>query len=227
MSSASRLGLLTAVVALSLPGTALGSSGSITNVAPIAGGQVTATYTTNFDVCDSDGYCGWYPHAWEVPASKPCSEDKSNLTYVGGPEDDIYTKSGSETATDTFYPHHNPTRICLYARHSSREYFIAEYVYTAASAPTTPAGPEAKPMGIKEARDLLPSVLRKRYGARFRGRSGPLQRSCSRLTTEKVRCRVGWNYTRYRYSGTVTLRNDPDDESRYLASASIRRRVRR
>ena len=46
-----------------------------------------------------------------------------------------------------------------------------------------------------------------------------------RLTTEKVRCRVRWQWRRYRYSGTITMRNDPADPANsILYSYSIRRR---
>jgi hypothetical protein len=107
---------------------ALASSGSINNVHAI-GGKVQATYTTNFDVC-TGSYCGWYPHAWQVPASQPCSPGGSHFTYVG----EVHTLSGSETATDDFYPAYaGSLKICLYAYHSGNEYFIAEAVFTPSS----------------------------------------------------------------------------------------------
>jgi hypothetical protein len=104
---------------------ALAASGSITNVHRLANGQVEATYTTNFDIC-SGSFCGWYPHAWQVPASQPCSEDDSHLTYVG----DYHNASGSETATDPFSPAFSGSiRICLYAYQSGTEHFIADAVF--------------------------------------------------------------------------------------------------
>ena len=107
-------------------------SGSITNVHPVGDGRYEATYTTNFDMC-TGSYCGWYAHAWQLPASQPCSEDNSHLTYVG----DVHSTSGSETATDDFTPAFTGgIRICLYARHSSTEYLIAETVFYTSPAPT-------------------------------------------------------------------------------------------
>jgi hypothetical protein len=133
-------GLMIAVV-LALPASASANSGSITNVHPSGSGTVDATYSVTFDQCTSYGYCGFYTHAWEVPASQACSVTKTYLTYVST---NVLSTSGTITETDSFYPHYNPTRICLYAYGAvpggtgSQDYFIADYVYSApvGSAPT-------------------------------------------------------------------------------------------
>jgi hypothetical protein len=93
---------------------------------------------------------------------------------------------------------------------------------------TTPTRtPNAKsdvpPLKIREARRWLPRVLRKQYGRRFTRRRGSLRKSCYRLSTEKVRCRVRWNTRRHRYSGNATMWNDQDDLNSILFTTSIRR----
>ena len=97
--------------------------------------------------------------------------------------------------------------------------------------PTTPTGtPNAEsnvpPLKIREARRRLPRVLRKQYGRRFTRRRGSLTKSCSRLSTEKVRCRVRWNTRPHRYAGNVTMWKDQDDLNAILFTTSIRRTLR-
>ncbi len=96
---------------------------------------------------------------------------------------------------------------------------------------TTPtATPIAKsnvpPLKIREARRRLPAVLRKQYGRRFTRRRGSLRKSCYRLSTEKVRCRVRWNTRPHRYSGYATMWNDQDDLNSIVFTTSIRRTLR-
>jgi hypothetical protein len=82
------------------------------------------------------------------------------------------------------------------------------------------------PLKIREAQRRLPKVLRKRYGRRFTSRRGPLTRSCSRLASGKVRCRVRWNTRRHRYSGSATMWKDVDDPNAIRFTTSIRRTPR-
>lgn len=201
------MGLALAVV-LALPATARANSGSITDVHPNGDGTVDATYSVTFDQCDASGYCGFYAHAWEVPATQSCSEDKRFFTYVSTGTSET---SGTITETASFSPTYNPTRICLYA-YGSREYYIADYVYP----------PPVAPMTIAEARSNVPEVLRQKYKSRF-ARS-TLTRACSRLSSKKVRCRVAWRKKPFRYSGTVTMWNDEDDPGSFVYASSIRRK---
>ena len=83
--------------------------------------------------------------------------------------------------------------------------------------------PNVTPLTIGEARSRLPSVLRRQYGKRYTSRRGPLKKSCYRLSSAKVRCRVGWNTTRHRYSGKATMWHDQDHPNSILATTSIRR----
>ena len=95
---------------------------------------------------------------------------------------------------------------------------------TAAPAPTAPdAHPRRPPLKIREARRQLPRVLRKQYGKRYTSRRGPLQKSCYRLTTKKVRCGVGWNTRRQRYTGNATMWRDRHDPAAIDFTTSIRR----
>lgn len=115
---------------------ALAYSGSIDNVHAV-GTQVEATYTTNFDLCTESGYCGWFAHAYQYPASQNCAPEGSHITFVGS----LHESSGSETATDSFYPAYSGSiRLCLYALHSGDNYFIAEAVYS----PPTDTQPPVK-----------------------------------------------------------------------------------
>ena len=165
-------------------------SGSISNVQAVSGGRVSATYTTSFSLCDASGYCGWYAHAWQLPASQPCSEDDSHLTYVG----DLHRTSGTETETDTFTPAFaGAIRICLYAHQASAEHLVAETVFT----PT-------RTFSVARAQNEVRRALTRRFGSRFTSGRG-YRRSCSRRSSLRVRCAVSWRYARNRYKGTVTV----------------------
>jgi len=94
--------------------------------------------------------------------------------------------------------------------------------------PTTPTPtptPESNvpPLKIAEVRRRLPRVLRKRYGKRYTSRRGPLKKSCYRLSTEKVRCRVRWKTRRHRYAGHATMWRKREDPDKVLFTISIRR----
>jgi hypothetical protein len=202
--------------ALVLPAHAGADSGSITDVRTAPDGSVVATYTATSTTCDDIGFCGWYPHALEVPASSACYFDQTYFTYIG----DYQDQPGTQTATDPFTPHYNPTRVCLSINGPLGERFVAEYVYTApAPAPATPTpapappsspapAPAAGPLTVTEARRLVPRVLRDAYGRRYTRRTGRLRARCHRLAADQVRCRVHWKTRAYRYAGNVTLRSD-------------------
>ena len=139
------------LVCLVFPGMASADSGSITNVYPV-GSQLSATYTTT-STCAGEPErptdCGWWPHAVQGPASQPCREyvvGDGRLTHVG----EFWIGPNAETTTDTFYPDHNPVRICLYVSYGSTHprVLVAEYVYppTPTTTPTTPTTPvESEP----------------------------------------------------------------------------------
>ena len=230
-----RIMLVTVVAALACPGSAWADSGSISNVFS-SGSEVFATYTSTSTTCSPSGYCGWFPYGVQSPASAPCTphtENDGRLTYVG----DGYGDPGlglSEVDVASFLPALLPVKICLYTWRPNGggpgiETLVAEYVHGAAPPPPPPAPAPAAPanttesvvpIGIGEARDHLPSALKRRYGKRFTRRSGRLQRSCYRLSTQKVRCRVNWKYKQYRYAGSVTLWVDANEN--YVLRTSIR-----
>lgn len=109
------------------------SSGSITNLRSVRGTtKMLATYTTNFSMCTSYGYCGWFPHALQYPASQSCNPYGTDITYVG----DIHESPGSQREVDDFYPKYSAGRLCLYAYHASADYFIAEALYFHGPAPS-------------------------------------------------------------------------------------------
>lgn len=132
MIASTKLRVLVPLIALAglllMAPSAQAASGSITNVHSVEG-EVEATYTTNMDICD-ESYCGWFPHAYQYPASQPCAPEGAHITYVG----ELHGTSGSETATDRFAPaFEGAIRICLYAYQSGSNYFIAEATFTPAS----------------------------------------------------------------------------------------------
>lgn len=109
------------------------SSGSITNLRSVRGTRkMLATYTTNFSMCTSYGYCGWFPHALQYPASQSCNPYGTDIVYVGNTHDD----PGSEREVADFYPKYSAGRLCLYAYHASSDYFIAEALYFHGPAPS-------------------------------------------------------------------------------------------
>jgi hypothetical protein len=76
--------------------------GSITNVAPVGDGTVQATYTSTSTTCTDYNYCGWFPHAGQVPASQSCPPTlPSDITYVGNLQDGRGTAEA--TVRDTAY----------------------------------------------------------------------------------------------------------------------------
>jgi hypothetical protein len=79
------------------------------------------------------------------------------------------------------------------------------------------------PLTIREAQSRLPRVLRRQYGRRYTGRRGRLRKSCYRLTTERVRCRVRWHTRRHRYSGHATMWKAQADPGSIRFTTSIRR----
>lgn len=227
VSTKSLAAIAAATLTLIVPSVASADSGAITGVAAVGNGQVVATYTATFTQCTSDGYCGWFPQAAQVPASVPCPAviEDTHITYVGNNQE----SGGTQTGTDTFYPAYTPTRLCLYAYQNSQNHLLADYVYPPTTA--TPTGPTltptaggnttVSPISISEARGYVPAVLKKKFGRRFNQNS--LMRSCYRLTGEKVRCRVAWRKFGTRYAGSVTIWNDPADPThRYLYRLSVR-----
>jgi len=175
-------------------------SGSIGDVHGVSGGEAVATYTTNFSLCTASGYCGWYPHAWQLPASRPCAVDKSHLTYVGN----THSASGTETATDTFRPAFTgKIRLCLYAYQSGAEHLVAETVFTPTGTPTSSTSP-SRSFSLVRAQGAVRQALTRRFGSRFTGGSG-YRRSCRRRSAVRLRCAVSWRYALERYRGTVTV----------------------
>jgi hypothetical protein len=157
------------------PAVASADSGSITSVLPVGDGQLQATFTSTSTTCTPEGSCGWSPFATEVEAGQACSPGDD--IYIGG-----YTDvPGTQTSTETFYPLADSLRLCLYI--SGPDYvdrLVAQYDYT----PPTPP-----PLTVREARALLPSILRDEYDSRFTHRKH-FKRSCHRYSTQKVRCTV-------------------------------------
>lgn len=221
---------LGAALLLAAPSSAAADSGSITNVHPVAGGQVEATYAATSTYCTSFGYCGYFPYASQVGVSEACDARNTTgrLTYVGGVE----SAAGTQTRTKAFYPQiTGALKLCLHLHQGDdREITVAEYVYTpptepqAATQPTTfTARSKVAPLTIADARASLTSVLRNEFGARFRVRRN-LKRDCYRLLASTVRCRVRWDHKSWRYSGVVDMKNDSADADSLLYTTKIRRK---
>ena len=115
------------------PSVSASLSGSITNLRSIRGSsRMTATYTSNVSLCDSSGYCGWFPFAVEAPAAGACDPDGTDIAYVG----DVQSRPGIVRETDDFYPDFSAGRLCLYAYHGGANYPIAETLYFHGPAPS-------------------------------------------------------------------------------------------
>ena len=232
-----RLGiaLLTLSAALALPATAAADSGSITVTSNISarvpgyaniGLSVTVTKTT----CDSpSGYCGWFPKVTVVAPTATCTP--SVIRYVGRSVNGLGTYT---QRLGSAFLGGGSTKLCLYLYSGGADRYVAETIVQHATpapvqpAPATPPvtnpAPQVPALTIVEARASLPSLLRREFGIRFTRRSRYRQ-SCYRYSAQKVRCRVRWHYRgRYRYSGNVTMRNDPvDPENSIVYTTSIRR----
>jgi hypothetical protein len=107
---------------------------------------------------------------------------------------------------------------------------IAAGPASAARLPTTThtsmpsSSASVSPLTIADARANINSILRHRFGGRFTSHRH-YKRRCYRLTTQKVRCRVRWDHGRWRYAGTVDMRNDPEDpEGTIIYTTTIRRK---
>jgi hypothetical protein len=94
------------------------------------------------------------------------------------------------------------------------------------SSPTPDAQADVSALTLEEARRRLRRVLRENYGRRYTRRQGRLAKSCSRLSSVKVRCRVRWKTRRHRYWGRVTLWVDEARPGSMLFTTSIRRTPR-
>jgi hypothetical protein len=210
------------------PATASAESGSATNIHPVAGGQLEATFTASHSFCTSYGYCGWFPEASQVPATSPC--DRTHLIWVG----DTESNPGTQVRTDTFYPlADRPLLLCVYVYDSINGYvLVGQTVYTPPNPTNSPSPtptPQSStsatvpPLTIAEGRASVAGVLRDKFGGRFATRRA-FKRECYRLLVSTVRCRVRWDHGQWRYSGAVDMKNDPDDpENSIVYRTSIHR----
>ena len=97
---------------------------------------------------------------------------------------------------------------------------------SAAAESTRTARPseDVPPLTVAEGRLSVTDVLGEKFGSRFTTRRR-FKRDCHRLLASTVRCRVRWDHGEWRYSGTVDMRNDPDDpESSILYRTAIGRK---
>ena len=76
---------------------------------------------------------------------------------------------------------------------------------------------------VREARASLPDILQQEYHSHFTHRKH-YRRSCSRYSTQKVRCTVRWDSGKWRYRGAVSMRNDPSDSDTILYWTNIHRK---
>ena len=131
----------------SAPGRA--DSGSIADVHAVGDGQLAATYSATSTECTAYGYCGWFPAAWQVNGSDACSADGDHIVYVGSLQD----TTGTQTATDTFYPAFEPVKLCLYIYRDGLYRPVAETLYG-----TPPAAPRPVPPPVAGPTELLPAA---------------------------------------------------------------------
>jgi hypothetical protein len=214
-----------AITCLALPGAASADSGAISSVVALSDGAVQATYTANADCAgDTSGYCFWFPYATQVAGAQACNPEASPI-YVG--DYGVHEGVGTETGTDFFYPDFNPVRLCLYIDYGDNDVLVGQITYERNATLPQPGEPEAPeevaPMSVREAKGYVASILKKKYRRKFSRRT--LRRSCSRWTTEKVRCNVSWRKGKFKYRGWIKMWNDPDaPEDRFIYSYKIKRK---
>jgi len=214
--------------AFAFPANASAESGSVTNIQPVAGGQLQATFTVSHSYCTGYGYCGWFGFASQVPAAAPC--DTSRLIWVATA---VQSTAGTVNEAATFYPLSNDAlRLCVYAHDSDNgDVLVGQVIYTPSSpspppsAPTSQPSKQVPPLTIAEGRASVVGVLRDKFGGRFTARRG-FKRDCYRLLVSTVRCRVRWDHGPWRYSGAVDMKNAPDDPENSIAYRTTIRRTR-
>jgi hypothetical protein len=209
------VGLLVAVLA----GTASAKSGSISNVHQVRpDGLASADYSTKFTSadCDSDGYCGWFPYAVQLPASASCPASGNGappVIYVGT----VDYSPGTQVASETFYPTEPSDRLCLYITHAGDDTLVAETLYNPSvpappvtdptSGPTVTTPVVVAPLGKVEARVGAREALNHRFGRTYaRGKAKKL--ACTLVSDRLARCKYSFISRHYRYSGYVTVRKD-------------------
>lgn len=146
--------VVAAFVGASFAGPACAQSGSITDVHPVAGGQLAATFTTTSTECTIYGYCGWFPAAWQVAGADACASGGSHIVYVG----ELQSTTGTQADLDTFYPAFDPLKLCLYIYRDGGYHPVAEAVYSSPSAPPSPA-PAPAPVAPAPAAPAPPELL--------------------------------------------------------------------
>jgi hypothetical protein len=218
-------------------------TGTITDVHALSTGQVSATFYTSHDVVDPDGYAGWYPFAVDAPPGAACDAGSQVVIYVGPWQ----PESGSQRQTKAFSMAPNHT-MCLYTEHGGLDTVVATYVWVPppppsepvpapavappaqppappGQGPAPPVAPASPPPGapryltLTEARRVLRETLGRSFGLHFtNGRN--YHRACLHLSDTRVRCRVSWDWLRYHYAGTLTIR---EGRSGYTTTKTIRR----
>jgi hypothetical protein len=199
-----RLIVVVGLLVVGLTGTASARSGSISNVHQVSSdGLASADYSTRFTSadCDSDGYCGWFPYAVQLPASASCPASGNavpSTIYVGT----VDYSPGTQLATETFYPIEASSRLCLYITHAGNDTLVAEEIYS----PSVPPSPMA-PLGMGEARLVAREALNHRFGRTYaKGKSKKL--ACTLVSDQLARCRYRFINRHYRYTGSVTVVKD-------------------
>jgi hypothetical protein len=231
------IALAALTASLLVPQTAAADAGSIAITSNTYAGTpgyayVGVSVTVTKSTCDWDStYCGWFPFVTEVESTQACTSDGTR--YVGNSVDGTgtYTQDLGTALLDG-----TSKKLCLYVS-SNENHYLTETVVQLNSNPspapspspsptTIPAQPDTTPpLSIAEARGYLKGILRDKFHGRFTHRKH-YKGSCYRYSSQKVRCRVRWDYkNRYRYSGSITMRNDPDDpEGSFLYTTSIKRK---
>ena len=219
--------LVATVCALVGAAGARADSGAISDLRPVSGDRVHATYTATSSTCVRPGVCGWFPYAVQVRGPHACTPDSLRLTFVG----EFRRRSGTQTGADSFRPAWAAVRICLFVRDAAgANALVAQAAWPAGAAepappePPRPRGPQ--PLAVAEARTTVTRILERRFGSRFARRSG-YERRCRRLSPTRVRCRVRWTSGAWDYAGAVTMRLDREDPDGSLAYSETVHRTRR
>lgn len=105
-------------------------SGSIENLRSVSSGsqfEFRISATANVNICQSSGYCGWYPVAFVFPRDRQCAPSYAGgaFAWVGNTQSQPGTQTASRTVS---MPGSAPWRFCVYASTSEAYHLIHETV---------------------------------------------------------------------------------------------------
>ena len=158
---------------LSVPATAHGDQGAISDLRDEGDGRVTVALSATHDTCEASGFCGWYPVATYSKGSA-CSR-YSGFAWVGTYQDPLGTQTGRGTMF--LFDYVGSVHVCVYIGDTQVAATTFQYPLNAPPVPPpapppppTPPPPVIQPPAVHVPRDhttLIPSWIGRRRGYRI------------------------------------------------------------